>query len=300
MTTPPPLPAHRDPGDNWAFASDGTRYWGAFGAAGLLAHDPGRGILLQHRAAWSHHGGTWGIPGGARHRGENALDAALREAAEEAGVPAGAVRPEAVHVLDREIWTYTTVVARVTRSFEPVAADQESLELAWVPLERVGELELHPGFASSWPALRESLTHRPALVVDAANVVGSVPDGWWRDRAGAAQRLLDRLSGLAARGIPASALGLPLDAWHPRMTVVLEGVGRAAEGREGVASLHAEGSGDDALVARTHAYAADGWQPTVVTSDRGLRARVEDVAVVHGSGWLLRLLEEGEGGAQAS
>ncbi|PNG19000.1 NTP pyrophosphohydrolase, partial [Streptomyces cahuitamycinicus] len=38
------------------------------------------------------------------------------------------------------------------------------------------------------------------VVVDAANVVGSVPDGWWRDRRGAAERLRDRL---ASEGVPA-------------------------------------------------------------------------------------------------
>ncbi len=31
------------------------------------------------------------------------------------------------------------------------------------------------------------------IVVDAANVVGSRPDGWWRNRAGAARRLLVQL-----------------------------------------------------------------------------------------------------------
>ncbi|MEG2386314.1 MAG: NTP pyrophosphohydrolase, partial [Aurantimicrobium sp.] len=39
----------RNPGDAWVVAEDGGRYWGRFGAAGLLAHDPARGILLQHR-----------------------------------------------------------------------------------------------------------------------------------------------------------------------------------------------------------------------------------------------------------
>ncbi|WP_062464669.1 NUDIX domain-containing protein [Demequina soli] len=291
VSLPPRLSPDRDPGDNWAVAADGTRYWGAFGAAGLLAHDPARGILMQHRAAWSHHGGTWGIPGGARHHGEEALAAALRESAEEAGVPAGAVTPVAVHVLDRAVWTYTTVVARVDRAFEPVAADTESLDLAWVALDQVAGRELHPGFAASWPALRDALAHRPALVVDGANVVGSVPDGWWRDRAGAAQRLADRLSLLAGRGVAAGELGLPLDRWHPRITLVLEGAARGAHAGPGVRVLDAIGSGDDAVVARTRAYAADGWRPTVVTSDRGLRERVADVADVRGARWLLELLD---------
>ena len=83
----------RNPGDAWVVAEDGGRYWGHFGAAGLLAHDPARGILLQHRVSWSDHGGTWGIPGGARHEGEGAIDAAIRESNEEAAVPLDAVLP---------------------------------------------------------------------------------------------------------------------------------------------------------------------------------------------------------------
>ncbi|MEV1288966.1 hypothetical protein [Micromonospora sp. NPDC049679] len=45
----------------------------------------------------------------------------------------------------------------------------------------------------------------PLLVVDAANVVGSRPDGWWRDRAGATVRLRDALRPVARAGLP----GLP-------------------------------------------------------------------------------------------
>ena len=66
----------RDPGDAWVEAPDGQRYWGRFGAAGLLALDADRGVLLQHRVGWSHFGGTWALPGGARHQGE---DAAARD-----------------------------------------------------------------------------------------------------------------------------------------------------------------------------------------------------------------------------
>jgi 8-oxo-dGTP diphosphatase len=38
------------------------------------------------------------------------------------------------------------------------------------------------------------------MVVDVANVMGSRPDGWWRDRAGAAVRLYSELAALAASG----------------------------------------------------------------------------------------------------
>ncbi|MBF9131576.1 hypothetical protein I0C86_21795, partial [Plantactinospora sp. S1510] len=46
------------------------------------------------------------------------------------------------------------------------------------------------------------MTAEPLLVVDAANVVGSKPDGWWRDRAAATARLRDRLAPLRNSGLP--------------------------------------------------------------------------------------------------
>ncbi len=143
----------RNTGDAWVTAADGSRYWGRFGAAGLLAHDPARGVLLQHRVSWSDHGGTWGIPGGARHEGETAVDGALRESHEEAGVPYDAVLPRFSYRIDRGGWSYTTVIARVTSPFEAEITDAESHALAWVPLEEVAGFELHPGFAASWPLL---------------------------------------------------------------------------------------------------------------------------------------------------
>jgi 8-oxo-dGTP diphosphatase len=156
MTHKPPFAA-RNAGDAWVEGPAGERYWGVFGAAGLLAHDPSRGILLQHRAEWSHFGGTWGLPGGARHEHESAFVAALREAAEEAAVPADAVVPLFESVLDLGYWSYTTVAVRVTRAFEPEIADPESLDLQWIPVDQVNELPLHPRFAESWPGLRSRL-----------------------------------------------------------------------------------------------------------------------------------------------
>lgn len=144
-------------GDEWVFAPDGRRFWGRFGAAGLLVHHAELGVLMQHRAAWSHNGDTWGLPGGARHEHETALEAALREAAEEAGVPAALVSVQFSSVLDLGFWSYTTVVVRALERFEPVISDRESIALRWVPADRVEELPLHPGFAGSWPALRARL-----------------------------------------------------------------------------------------------------------------------------------------------
>lgn len=281
----------RDPGDAWVVAPTGERYWGRFGAAGLLAVDSDRGVLLQHRVSWSHFGDTWALPGGARHEGESACDAALREAAEEAGVPDAAIRPRALSVLDLGYWSYATLIGDVTVPFEPTISDPESRELAWVPAAAVDELPLHPGFADSWGRLRALLSTRPAVVVDAANVVGSVPDGWWRDRAGAASGLLSRIAASTGTGVPAQALELPEQTWFPEWSVVLEGQARAAGDAPGIAVVRAEASGDDAIVAEAERLAAAGRRVTVVTSDRGLRERVADAAAhVRGPGWLRDLL----------
>lgn len=271
-------------------ADSGEKYWGRFGAAGLLAVDAERGILLQHRVAWSHFGGTWGLPGGALHEGESAIAGAQREAQEEAGIPDGAVRTRFTSVLDLDVWSYTTVVADVVVPFEPVISDPESVELKWVSPAEVDALPLHPGFAKSWPDLRALIDIRPAVVVDAANVVGSVPDGWWKDRAGASARLGEALSGLP---IAASDFGLAGDIWFPEVAFVVEGQARSV-GLEaaGVSVVRAEGSGDDAIVAEAARLRESADRVIVVTSDRELGARAEGVgAQVRSAGWLRRLLE---------
>ena len=281
----------RDPGDAWVIAPTGERYWGRFGAAGLLAVDPERGVLLQHRVSWSHFGGTWGLPGGALHEGESAIDGAQREAAEEAGVPDGAVRPRFTSVLDLDIWSYTTLVADVVASFDPVISDPESVALEWVPLDEVAGRPLHPGFGEAWPRLRALLDVRPALVVDAANVVGSVPDGWWRDRAGAATRLRSSLAGLE---VPAADLELPGDVWFPAVSFVVEGQAKAIEpdaADDAVRIVRAPAEGDDEIVAEASRLVDAGHAVTVVSSDRELRARVEHAgARVQGAGWLRGLI----------
>jgi 8-oxo-dGTP pyrophosphatase MutT (NUDIX family) len=278
----------RDPGDAWVVAPTGEKYWGRFGAAGLLALDAERGVLLQHRVSWSHFGNTWALPGGARHEGESARDGALRESGEEAGVPGDAVRARFESVLDLGIWSYTTLVADVTSPFEPVISDPESVALAWVALDEVDALPLHPGFASAWPALRAALDARPAIIVDVANVVGSVPDGWWKDRAGAAGRLLTRLSALALGGVDATELGLSATRWFPFVGAVLEGAARDANvEHDGVTVWRAPASGDDQIVSVTEDLVSVQNPVIVVTSDRGLAARVEALgASVRGSGWL--------------
>ena len=116
-----------------------------------------------------------------------------------------------------------------------------------------------------------------SLIVDGANVVGSRPDGWWHDRGGAARRLWQQLT----------AAALP----HDEVVLVLEGAARPGVpvGREGrVHTMHAPGSGDDAIVEAAGARIADGAHVTVVTADRELRDRLEAAgARIVGPSWLL-------------
>jgi predicted RNA-binding protein with PIN domain len=115
------------------------------------------------------------------------------------------------------------------------------------------------------------------LVVDAANVVGSRPDGWWKDRAGAARRLHERL--------------LVADTSYDEIVLVLEGAakGGVKAGRDGhVRTVHAKGSGDDEIVAQARKSGASGDRVAVVTADRMLQARVQGVgAITLGPSWLL-------------
>jgi hypothetical protein len=115
------------------------------------------------------------------------------------------------------------------------------------------------------------------VIVDAANVVGSKPDGWWRDRAGAAARLRDGLVGLNVTGL--ADLPGPVE-----VVMVVEGRARDVPGVEGVRVVPAAGSGDDAIVALVAAEGA-GRPVVVVTADRGLRERVRALgADVRGPG----------------
>jgi len=156
---PPPLPPYavRDSGDAWVVGPNGEKFWGRYGAAGLLVWHPTLGVLLQLRVGWSHFGGTWGLPGGALKEGESADVGALREAHEEAGVPPELLSVLFTSVLELGFWRYTTVVAQALEQFDPVIGDAESDALRWVPVADVAALELHPGFAAAWPELAERL-----------------------------------------------------------------------------------------------------------------------------------------------
>ncbi|MFH8770432.1 MULTISPECIES: NTP pyrophosphohydrolase [unclassified Streptomyces] len=103
------------------------------------------------------------------------------------------------------------------------------------------------------------------VIVDGANVVGSRPDGWWRDRRGAAERLRDRL---AREGLPGHEGAVEL-------VLVVEGAARGVESVPGVRVAEASGSGDDRIVEL--AAENPGRARLVVTADRELRRRVTEL-----------------------
>jgi uncharacterized protein YaiI (UPF0178 family) len=121
------------------------------------------------------------------------------------------------------------------------------------------------------------------LIVDVANVMGSRPDGWWRDRAAAAHRLVDQVERAVASGEV-----------EPPVVLVLEGKARAGvaagTATAGVEVVHAPRSGDDTIaeLAGEHAGPA-----VVVTADRALAERVrQSGAEVVGPTWLLTRLPD--------
>jgi hypothetical protein len=117
------------------------------------------------------------------------------------------------------------------------------------------------------------------LVIDAANVIGSRPTGWWRDRPSAARVFAERVRA----AVTAGRLGSPV-------TIVLEGRAKAGADEadvDGVQVVHAPGEGDVTIVA----IAEVNRDVVVVTADRGLAERVRAVdAEVVGPNWLLEQL----------
>jgi hypothetical protein len=121
------------------------------------------------------------------------------------------------------------------------------------------------------------------LVVDVANVMGSRPDGWWRDRVGAARRLLGEIApvrGATVEGPDGREVTIR------RVVAVVEGQARDVEAPDGVEVVRAPADGDSSVVASAREVDV----PLVVTADRGLRARLPGGALVAGPGWLRALL----------
>jgi 8-oxo-dGTP diphosphatase len=159
--------------------------------------------------------------------------------------------------------------------------------------------------------------HPVTIIVDVANVMGSRPDGWWRDRAGAAVRLHAELVRLAESGRaalpdengPQDENGPdendpdendpdendPDENDLPEFVMVLEGAAKAgasrmSSGASQVRVVQAPGSGDDAIVAVVRELPG---RRVVVTADRELRERcVAAGATILRPGWLLGLLRQ--------
>jgi len=156
---------------------------------------------------------------------------------------------------------------------------------------------------SAYGAKENRICQHPAtIVVDVANVMGSRPDGWWRDRAAAAVRLHAQIAALAASSAAGGRPILPDETDPPEFVLVLEGAARpaaaqidaarvAAEGPQArVRVVQADGSGDDAIAALARDLPGRRF---VVTADRELRRRsVAAGAAVFGPSWLIGLLRE--------
>jgi ADP-ribose pyrophosphatase YjhB (NUDIX family) len=263
-------------------------------------------LLRSHGAGADRVGRTWGLLGGSRRSGESARPAALREASQIIELAPGDVEP--VWWLDQahRDGLYTAVAARPGHPgwvARPVVG-VESEAVAWVGLRQVGQLALQAGLEATWPRIAPRLEARLRLVIDVANVMGSVNDGWYRDRLAAARRWRERLIPLT-EGVPGRAVGWPeFDGFYPRLILVVEGqagpLAAEAPGRAERTAVSGPGSlsvvraprdGDHRIVEEVRAGIGDGDIVVVATADRALK---EEVGLVGGStigpGALKRLL----------
>ncbi len=154
-------------GNGWVRCALGHQHWGRFGAAGILVTD-GDSVLLQHRAVWTHEGGSWAVPGGARDSHETPTDAALREATEETSLDTRDLDLVGDWVEDHGGWSYTTIIATTTNTRDVHPANAESTAVSWWSIAEVETLVLHRGFAAAWPRLREAIAGSPGIGGSAA------------------------------------------------------------------------------------------------------------------------------------
>jgi predicted RNA-binding protein with PIN domain len=131
----------------------------------------------------------------------------------------------------------------------------------------------------------DSVSTPRRVIVDGNNVIGSRPDGWWRDRPGAARRLIAKLQALAEQS-------------GDRISVVLDGrpLPDIPEGvHRGVLVAYATRAGRDAAddrIAEEVGRDRDPGSLVVITSDRGLADRVRALGgSVAGAGSLLAQLD---------
>ncbi|MBA0124939.1 NUDIX hydrolase [Haloechinothrix sp. YIM 98757] len=265
-----------DDGDGFVKCSCGRRHWGVHGAAGLLIVDPARGVLLQRRAWWLHHGRTWAIPGGALRSTESAVQAAMREATEEAAVPREAVRFTASSIDDHGTWSYTTVLAATRTRVSERISSAESAELSWIAPDEVDGYRLHRDFAAAWPELRGQLRRSLVLVVDGdtvARVPGTAPGPADAPRP---ELTWQELTRLVRDGIGARDVGIgpgPHWRWWPRVELSVPGDGPPSDraGIEVVPAGHGTGAAEHTLRIADRAVRA-GEHVVVVTANDSVRA----------------------------
>jgi ADP-ribose pyrophosphatase YjhB (NUDIX family) len=133
-------------GDGFVTLADGSRRWGRFGAAGVLARCAGDDgawhYFLARRSEFCHQGGTWAVPGGALNEGEGPVPGALREFAEEVGVTLDGFAVVEIHEDDHGGWSYWTVLVELPERFAAATVNWETAETAWIAEHRLAELEL--------------------------------------------------------------------------------------------------------------------------------------------------------------
>ncbi|MDF7665611.1 Maf family protein [Bifidobacterium sp. ESL0745] len=155
----PPKDNVHQPGDGWVDCACGRRHWGLNGAAGVLVARRSKEtgevthIVMQHRAMWSAEGGTWGIPGGALADGESPIEGALRESYEEANITPDDIEVVGTHREEHGPWAYTTVFAfeKPGHEVNPHPNDDESMEIAWIPIDEVPKRKLLTAMNADWP-----------------------------------------------------------------------------------------------------------------------------------------------------
>ncbi|WEV67718.1 Maf family protein [Bifidobacterium sp. ESL0769] len=161
----PPKDNVHQPGDGWVQCACGRRHWGLNGAAGVLlarrSKETGEvtDVVMQHRAMWSAEGGTWGIPGGALADGESPIEGALRESYEEANITPEDIEVVGTHREEHGPWAYTTVFAfeKPGHEVNPHPNDDESMEIAWIPISEVPKRKLLTAMNADWPHFVERL-----------------------------------------------------------------------------------------------------------------------------------------------
>lgn len=129
--------------------------WGFYGAAGVLlkTREAVPRYLLQQRAHDVSYGGTWSIPGGARHQHETPGETAARELSEEMGVSdfAGLKVTRAV-TLQSHDWVYHSIIAECSTR-PAIQANSEVAQTAWLTRAEILDLavggKLHPLFEAA-------------------------------------------------------------------------------------------------------------------------------------------------------